>query len=446
MANAALTAALTQSLVSTFNVAQPAKRNQLFRAKGDQGITYYNTLDTLGYTEAVKNGTYSHFEEDWVIYPLVQNNAPGQSGAGNDQEFEAKPSYSGNGTHYLYARQGDLVMYPTGETAYIKTVALNGAVFDVTVSPVRAGVDLPDGVDGAALAVYSNTFGERTGQPEGRIGRVTEETFNTKIIKDTMTVSGSEMTNELWYKVRDGQNVAATYLKGQLDTDLRIKASIDGALLFDEPTNNSLVDSDGNEIQTTTGLRHFIEAGGNVSQYTKGTWTMPMMDVMVKELDKNNAPMEFLALCGIDLYLDLENLNSDFMQNNPIVFAAGEAPMNELHLGLKCFTKGDRKFYLQKLGQLNHPNVYGGPNFKIPGMGFVCPLGKKASNKGEDIPYIGMRYKAMGGYSRLMEIWPTGGAGNQTKTSDVDEYQLNMRCEIGAEYIAANHFYLWKQS
>jgi hypothetical protein len=113
-----------------------------------------------------------------------------------------------------------------------------------------------------------------------------------------------------------------------------------------------------------------------------------------------------------------------------------------VEIGFRSITKTDRTFHLLKLPQLSNPKLYGATGFTEAGRMIFCPLDKPIAPKGGAMPRLGVRYKELGGYSRKMESWFTGGAGNiPVKTNGVDSVQLYNRCEIGAEQYGLNSFY-----
>ena len=119
----------------------------------------------------------------------------------------------------------------------------------------------------------------------------------------------------------------------------------------------------------------------------------------------------------------------------------------DLAVGFNSFKAGEHTWHMKKMDIFNHPKFYGAPGYTYKGMAISCPLDMQKSGNADggssNIPSIGMRYKALGDYSRQMKVWGTGGAKNVTNTFDVD--QLNMRTEMGSEYIASNRFFLMSQ-
>ncbi|OHC00345.1 MAG: hypothetical protein A2Z57_04440 [Planctomycetes bacterium RIFCSPHIGHO2_12_39_6] len=246
-----------------------------------------------------------------------------------------------------------------------------------------------------------------------------------------------------------GNKVNAWWLKGMLDLDYEMQLRVDGAMLFDKPTTDATLVTAGQ--RTMFGLIPWVRSGGNADTYIPGFYTMADFDIMNNTLDQNFAPSELLGLLGIQYQAELENLFTNSFNNGGIRYVSFEGKEEqELFLGFKSITKNGRTWILKRMGGFNNPQTYGAPGYTIPGMGVFCPLDKQAdknpNNKGNYIPSIGLRYKELNSYNRMMEVWTTGGAGNGPKTSQVDVRNVNHRAECGSEYIANNRFFLVEPS
>lgn len=437
----------SDQFISTFDIHKPHIRNKLFRQYGDQGLGFFNVLDTLGFKESVNQTEYSHYEEDWIHETLHSRNAIADPGAGVFVDVTLDQNDLDTSNNF-YVRVNDDVIFSnqvTGTVISVDTTAPAAPV--VRVEPHEQTDNIGAIGQDEEIVIYSNNWAEGTGQPEGRIAKVLKYSFKNKIIKETNEVTGTEMTNATWFNVLapGGNRIPAYYLKGQLDTDYRMNLGIDGALMFDRPTTNPTLVAAGH--RTTYGCVPWVRAGGNVGNYTGGLFTMALFNQMIRRLDKNFAPDEFLSLLGINIHIEWEDIFTDFFDDNPIIFAGSKGrTAKTLNIGFKSFTKAERTFHLKRMRIWNHPKLYGAAGYNINGMALICPLNKvkdpKTSNR---MPSIGCRYKKLGNYSRLMETWITGGAGPQRKTSQQDIMQLNMRCEIGSEYFGNKRFFLWEE-
>lgn len=69
----AVTAQISNSLISLFNIHKPEKANFLFRRYGKQGVTAFQFLQAIGAVTPVAQGTFSHYEEDWIHATFSSN-------------------------------------------------------------------------------------------------------------------------------------------------------------------------------------------------------------------------------------------------------------------------------------------------------------------------------------------------------------------------------------
>jgi len=447
----AVSATMSNTLVSLFNIHMPQKANFLFRKYGKQGVTAFQFLQSIGAVTPVALGTYSHFEEDW-IHATFTPSVVGAGGAGVTTNVTISAS-DVDSLGNSYPREGDIVMFNNGVKGQI--ISKSGANPPVLgIAPLLSADDIAtSAIVGEQVIIISNSFAEGTDQPEGRVSKAYEYTFNTQIIKETVSSTGTELTNGLWFKSIDGVGINGWFDKAKsIDLDYRTALAIDGAILYGEVATNPNVTG-----TTTQGLVSGVTSQGGNATYTPGLFSINYFDQMNRYLDKQIAPPEYVGLLGYQAFQDVENTLSNVFTQNPIVFAGGGGKTfgelmygenmksiadKSVEIGFRSITKTDRTFHLLKLPQLSNPKLYGATGFTEAGRMIFCPLDKPIAPKGGAMPRLGVRYKELGGYSRKMESWFTGGAGNiPVKTNGVDSVQLYNRCEIGAEQYGLNGFY-----
>jgi len=447
----AVSAQISNNLVSLFNIHEPQKANFLFRRYGKQGVTAFQFLQSIGAVSPVALGTYSHFEEDWIHATLTPS-VVGAGGAGVTTNVTLSASdmdSSGNS----YPRVGDIVMFNNGVKGQVLTKSgANPAVLGI--APLKVADDIAtSAVVGEQAIIITNAFGEGTDNPEGRVSKAYEYSFNTQIIKETVNSTGTELTNKNWFSTIDGVTINAWFDKAKsIDLDYRMALAIDGMILYGEESDNP------NIVGTTSqGLIDDVTTQGGNATYTPGLFSVAYFDQMNRYLDKQQAGNEFVGLLGYQFFQDMENTLANTFTQNPIIFAGGEGKSfgdlmygenmkslagKSVEIGFRSITKTDRAFHLLKLPQLSNPKLYGATGFTEAGRGIFCPLDKPIAPKGGAMPRLAVRYKDLGGYSRKMESWFTGGAGNiPVKTNTNDSVQLNSRAEMGSERFAVNQFY-----
>ncbi len=439
---AAFTSPYTDALISTFDFHMPEKDKILFRKYGDQGMGFYSIMDTLGFIKPVEQTGYSHFEEDFIHVPVHVLNNVGSPGVGNSISFTLPPSDL-NSLNEFYVKVQDDVMFSnqvTGKVTGISVAVPTAPV--VTVQPSQATDNIGALTAGDTVIIYSNSFAEGTDQPLSSVADSLEYFWNTKIVKESSAYTGSEATNKTWFDVTsDGQSIPSYYMKGTLDADYRMALRMNGAMLFDRTTTNTTLLATGE--RTTQGLVPWVRSGGNNDLYNIGFYAMADFDIMNIQLDANFAPQEEMAMLGIQLQTEWDNLFANSFVNGAIVygmFKEGQKAI-DLSLGFNTFSKTERIWHIKRMAGFSNPQTYGAPGFKIPNMGVVCPMdGKKDAKSNNVLPSFGQRYKALGNYNRKMKVWPTGGAKFTTNTIDAD--QINIRSEFGSQFVASNRFFL----
>lgn len=447
-------------LISTFDIDKPERLNVLFRSKGDQGMGYFRIIESLGFKMPTAQDTYEHDEEDWIHETFNTLNNVADPGAGNNALITLDPINLDSGNRF-YPRQWDTVMFPTSE--------VTGAIIDIDVTTPTAPVltvrpnEVTDNIGaltaGQEFIIISAGFSEGSTQPAGAVTSTFHYDNDAQIIKETLEATGSEMTNQKWVtqlsgdQVRGGsKDIPAYYLKGQMDTDYRMNLKIDGALLFQKRTTNVITDPDtGRQIKTTEGLVPYIRRVGNTINYTPGLFSVQRFNQIVKRLDKEFAPDYICSLLGIDLDLEVEDTLKDYFNNTNITYAH-ERMTNDLFygneglmasVGFASLVKGSRVFGFKKMPIFSHAKIYGAPGYSTAGLGVMIPMAKKKNKLTQkDLPTIGVRYKKLGPYNRMMEVWNVSGAGPFQKVIAQDVHQHFLRCHVGGHFMAGNQMVL----
>lgn len=441
----AVTAQISNNLVSTFNLHKPEYSNFLFRKYGKQGFTAFQFLQSLGNVTPVAQENFYHFEENWIASSFTTTGGSGVAGA--SVNLTVSPAYIDASGNY-YPRLNDVLMFTNGVKGQV--IADNGSGV-LTVRPLKAAQAISV-ADGEQIIIPTNSFGDGTGQPDGRVSDVFRYDFNMQIIKETIDTTGTELTNQMWVNTIDGTTINAWFDKAKsIDLDYRMALAIDGMLLYGTKADNT-----GILGSTSEGLVDAVTTQGGNGTYTSGLFSIAQFDQMNRYLDKQMAPNEYTGLLGYQAFQDVENALSNVFTQNPIIFAGGNGKTlgqmmygdmaskigESVDIGFRSITKTDRTFHLLKLAQLSNPQLYGATGFNEASRMIFVPLDKPTQPKGGQVPRLGVRYKELGGYSRKMEAWFTGSAGNfGVKTNDIDSVQLHNRAHCGAQIFGANAFF-----
>lgn len=461
----AVAAIYATDIISSFDIHKPEKLNNLFRIRGDQGMGYFMLLKSLGFERPVANDQYGHFEDRFVhdTFIVGANSAAGAAGATVTVTINANSFSQLGGNYYLYPRLWDLVLIQTqnGEIqAQITDVTNNNnGTGTIDLVPSQLNDAIPALVTGQELIITSNAFAEGSGQPTGALSGTDEYVNYVQIVKETLTATGTEMTNQDWFDTLtdgEGENkkIIGYYIKGQLDLDYRMALRCTNALLFQQLTTNTNTDLiDPNSVVgarpvTTEGLIPAIRRAGNVEPYTVGLFSTAKFNRIDKILDREFSGSDVTGLLGIDLSHEINDVLVDYFKDTGVDYTTkslfgGDSGLAASVDFRSMKTSGGRVFHFQRMGQFSHPKIGGAAGYRFPQMGLFLPLNKMKDKKsGEMIPSIGSRYKKLGAYDRKMEVWDVSGAGTSRKVTPNDFANFYQRAHIGAHHIGVNRFVL----
>lgn len=441
-------------IVSGFDIYKPEKLNVLFNRYGDQGASYFQIVRSMGFEKEVSLDTYGHYEENRIHEVCIVNANVTQPAVGADITFVLSPN-SLDANNNFYVRKWDIILFPNEVTGSVTTIDTTTPTTPAITCRLNDNTEqFPALTAGDELVIFTNAFSEGSGQPNGAIRGTWEYTNDAQIIKETIGVTGSEMTNQTWFDVTSaGTKIPAYYFLGQVDIDYRVALRIDGALLWGKRTvNPNLIDSDtGRPIKTTEGLIPYIRRVGNEQTYTSGSFSVTEFDEMDRTLDREHAGNYILGMLGIQLHQDIENALVSYFADTNIQYArqtTNEVLFNSneslgASVNFKYLVKSERTFLMKRMGVLSNPKLYGAVGYEGPKLGVFMPINKKKDPvSGNMVESIGVRYKGLGKYNRRMEVWQVGGAGEGLKVTDIDSRNTYQRCHIGAHFRGGNQFVL----
>ena len=308
--------------------------------------------------------------------------------------------------------------------------------------------------DLVSVFVYGSEFAKGTNGLGGAL-EAKNEIFDVKpvIIKDTYTVSGSDMAQIGWIKIttEDGATGYMWYLKSESETRLRFDDYLEMMMV------EHVVAEAGSAAEThlgggaagTQGLFAAIEERGNVwgggSPTVLGDW-----DLILKQLDKNGAIAQNTVFGDRDFMLDMDDMLSQ--QNyNPTSGVSWGLFNNDqdmaLNLGFSGFRRGSYDFYKTDWEYLNQADLRGGTiGGKVNGV--LVPAGTKTVKDmvlGKNIqrPFLHVRYRASETENRKYKTMLTGSAGG-ANTSDLDAMAVDFLSERALITLGANNFMLFK--
>ena len=456
------------TFVSNLDLHKPQVLNTLFSPFGDQGSAYL-MIRSLGFETPVMGDTYKHAEEDMYHSTFKQQTgtAVGDPGAGNDITLTldtTKVDVDG----YFYPRVHDQITFPNETQGWIRTITTTpgagfggGLLVTVVVRPNQILKSCGAVAAGAELAITSGLFSEGSGMPDPAVNTVSWYDNDAQIIKEAIGVTGTELVNETWI---DSFNVAGEfqgyYRQGQAALDHRVLLKIDGMFWVGERVDNTAsrgVDPVTNRVyKGSEGLIPFLRRKGNISSYTHGAYSITDFDSYGLTLERNYVSPgtpNWMPM-GSSLFIEAENELKGYLDNTNVQFA--KTAVNDVlfhgddslsaSVNFKYFVKNNRTFLWSTLPGFNSPVTFGATGYKFNQLGFVIPLEKrKEPTTKNDIPSIGMRYRAMGSLNRRMITDTLSGIGATIKgipVNTIDASNTYSMVHMGNEFFGGNRMIL----
>lgn len=376
----------------------------------------------------------------------------------NDTLTSGAPTGAGR-TAQIALRPGNTIVLAKNDGS----VAINkGIVTSVDLGNNRFEVafyevDGFNGPSGGALAdqiytifIYGSEFAKGQNGMSGSLEADLDIFENNPIIlKDTYSVSGSDMAQIGWVEVT-GENGASGYLwylQSDHDTRLRFDDYLETAMIEAVPMLNA-TNITNDVANGSEGIFYTVETRGNL--WSGGNPTaLADFDAVISRLDKQGAIEENVIFLNRDFGFDIDDMLA--AQNS---YGAGGTSYGlfdndeemALNLGFTGFRRG-YDFYKSDWKYLNDPTMRGDlPAGKVNGL--LVPAGSTSVydqilGKNAKRPFLHVRYRASETEDRRYKTWITGSAGG-ARTSDLDAMEVNFLSERCVCTMGANNFFLFK--
>jgi hypothetical protein len=330
-----------------------------------------------------------------------------------------------------------------------------------------AGFTGGTGVGNADVTVfiYGSEFRKGTAGMQGSL-EANDFIFDNKpiIIKDTYTVSGSDMAQIGWIEIttEDGANGYLWYLKSEHETRLRFDDFLETAMIEAVPAEqgsgaDAILGGTNAGVGETgagsDGIFYTVQQRGNI--WDGGNpQVLADFDNVISRLDKQGAIEENVLFVDRQFAFDIDDMLA--AQNS---YGAGGTSYGlfdndeemALNLGFSGFRRG-YDFYKTDWKYLNDPTMRGGlPTGAGSGRvnGLLVPAGSTSVydqilGKNAKRPFLHVRYRASETEDRRYKTWITGSAGGAA-TSDVDNMQVNFLSERAVCTLGANNFFIFQE-
>ena len=314
------------------------------------------------------------------------------------------------------------------------------------------------------IFIYGSEFRKGTAGMQGST-EANDFIFENKpiILKDTYTVSGSDMAQIGWVEIttEDGANGYLWYLKSEHETRLRFDDYLETAMIEAVPAEQgSGADTAlGNGAAAgatgagSNGIFYSVQQNGNI--WDGGNpQVLADFDNVISRLDKQGAIEENVLFVDRQFAFDIDDMLA--AQNS---YGAGGTSYGlfdndeemALNLGFSGFRRG-YDFYKTDWKYLNDPTMRGGlPTGAGSGRvnGLLVPAGSTSVydqilGKNAKRPFLHVRYRASETEDRRYKTWITGSAGGAA-TSDIDNMQVNFLSERAVCTLGANNFFLFQE-
>ncbi len=330
---------------------------------------------------------------------------------------------------------------------------VSGLTFTVAYYAAAGGTITDSGNNDITAFVYGSEFQKGQAGMQGSLEAETE-IFEVKpvIIKDTFSISGSDMAQIGWVEVETDQGLSYLwYLKSKSDTRKRFDDYLEMTMIEHVPAvaNSGVATAFGSAQAGSQGLFDAIEDRGNV--WSGGTpSTLADFDDILEQLDGQGAIAENTLFVNRSFALAIDDMLA--AQNSYGVGGTsyGLFDNNEkmaLNLGFTGFRRGSYDFYKTDWKYLNDATTRGGlVGGKVNGV--LVPAGTmnvydEVMGKRVSRPFLHVRYRASETENRKYKTWITGSAGG-AENSDVDAMYVNFLSERALCTLGANNFFIFE--
>lgn len=408
-------------------------------------------LKDMMFEESVAQETYSNFEINRYhsTFKVLANVTQPAVDADIVLKLHADSVDSDN---RFYPQRFDAVMFSNEVGGIIWNIdTTTPSEPELTIKIQKSGAQFPALTAGDEVTIISNAYSEGSGQPVSRIAGVIEDSNDLQIIKETFSVTGTEMTNQTWLNLKGIDGAPYYWVEGQAQMDYRMLLKVDGALTWGERTTNpSVIDPDtGNKIYTTEGCYRYARRKANPYPKASGALDMTDFDAIDLLLERNHVGNYVLTLSGSKRYQNIENMAVTYLQDTNINYATETANKDlfggrtgkDLAVNFKYLTKSGRTFLLKRNSNSTNPSTFGAAGYSMAEQSLMVPLSRFVEPKtNKPSSCLGMRYKALGGYNRRTETYPVRGAGPGLKVSEFDVSNVYQRQNVGSHNTAGNQW------
>ncbi len=406
------------NFVAAFNLHKPDVDPELALVRGSQSLV--GLMEYVGNKKMTESLEYIHHEEDWIM-PKIKATTAG-AGAGVAATFtlasDALDTVNFNNSPYnstvteslIPVRVNDVILIKPGSGVVSASTYIRAFVTSVNAGAgtfVAAPSDPTDSIPAIGTAdeivVFTNVFGEDSGQPKSRNSRTFEFKNQLQIVKETHKVTGTEENIVLWTWVTGPNGERAPYwrIKGEGDTWKRFENYKElGLLNMEEITNPVIVDAQATAdtpIVATEGLIPFILSQGNTSNYSGITgWTLSDAEVLAKVLDKQKGSKYNLMKVGFDLGAQIDRELGDRFKDGGVSYGNFRFDDDKrVALEFDTFSIAGYQYMKRVYDVFNDNQTLGSAGYTYVDEAMVIPMDNRVisfNGDSNEVPSLRIRY------------------------------------------------------
>lgn len=421
-------AAIFEGYVFQSGIHQP-EHSKILTYKYPQ---YYMTtlLDKLGSDEPVTQDVFS-----WSIQDRTRKSANYTAIAnGTTALATLTTDIAAAGVNLGYFQVGDVVrVSKTGELGRVETIGISGGFQTIIVSrpdgSVWSTASLPAVTTADSIGHVFSAFGEGTFGPDGRLFLPDEDYNYTQIIKRSMKVTGSEMSNKTL--LGDGK---AWYFEVENILMKEFARDREILLMFGKRAN-------ANGIKWSRGIFDYVSTLGQLTTYaaTPGVSEADIISHITKFLPEGGSN-ELLALCGSTQLIKLQVALRDYKIHGSTPDSLGSRMAG---LDFNGYAIGGKTVYFAYYELFDDPAVLpylGTPSataINFRDLSLWLDLGTDSSGN----RLIKLKYKAHNGAQRKfihkvipgMMVFDGNGENGGFAANSFDGVEVQLLSEIGLE-------------
>jgi hypothetical protein len=398
-----------------------AYANNIINKYGDQGYSDFMMISALGGRKGIANDTYYGWERGFFDSAVTADDDVTAGGAGQSVTF---PLVVGDVTSsgHTYLREQDVIVNSTtSDRLLVRDITITGGVATVIAFPLDGSATV-EVTAGDIFFIIGNAFNEGTGQPESIQTLWYKYNTRTQILKDTYSLSGSQLTNQpQWTDGPLGSFIA----EGGYIAEWRMAKKMALTMIYGQKNTNSSHLTE----RTTTGLDKEITARGLTVEYGAAVTDFGVDDLITLKDQQLRRWASDLMLAWLPTpmmnslnaslrssgYLGNSNINNATERLLAMGYVGGDM---EAIQSLRTTFNWDEvnvqgmSFVLKNLRIMNDPNGAGADiNGFTQSTGYVIPLNKTENKETGDLSSrIELVYKSNNGINRLFNVTQDGRA------------------------------------